>query len=63
VGRFFLNIIGFIYRIFSKDLKNDSKEETFADHKENIDVALLFLARIGVIVILTIVITKIVQSL
>ncbi|PIB28405.1 hypothetical protein BFP77_09515 [Maribacter sp. 4U21] len=63
MGRIFLTVIGYITRLFTGDLKNNSKKDTLIDFQENINIALLLLARIGILIIIGIVIVKIIQSI
>jgi hypothetical protein len=63
MGRIFLTVIGYITRLFTGDLKNNSKKETLIDFQESMNIALLLLARIGILIIIGIVIVKIVQSI
>ncbi len=63
MGRTFLTVIGYITRLFTGDLKNNSKKDTLIDFQENINIALLLLARIGILIIIGIVTVKIIQSI
>ncbi len=63
MGRIFLTVIGYITRLFTGNLKNNSKKDTLIDFQENINIALLLLARIGILIIIGIVIVKIIQSI